>query len=67
MKCRVCGNEIGGTSKPNFAEQYINENPGHLEYRIIVEMLAPSVPDHRPIFNAPNVTQQASVESQWIP
>jgi hypothetical protein len=56
VKCQVCGKEIGDTSKPNFAEQHINENPGHLEYRVIVEMLSPSVADHQPILNAANVT-----------
>ena len=30
VKCQVCGKEIGYTSKTNFAEQHINENPGHL-------------------------------------
>jgi hypothetical protein len=64
VKCQVCGKEIGDASKPNFAEQHINENPGHLEYRVIVEMLSPSVPDNQPILNAANVTQQATVESQ---
>ena len=39
VKCQVCGKEIGDTSKPDFAEQHINENPGHLEYRVIVEMI----------------------------
>jgi hypothetical protein len=56
VKCQVCGKEIGDASKPNFAEQHINENPGHLEYRVIVEMLSPSVSDHQPILNAANVT-----------
>ena len=63
VKCQVCGKEIGD-AKPNFAEQHINENPGHLEYRVIVEMLSPSVPDNQPILNTANVTQQATVESQ---
>ncbi|MCC2649720.1 MAG: hypothetical protein K0R16_2526 [Nitrososphaeraceae archaeon] len=33
VKCQVCGKEIGDTSKPDFAEQHINENPGHLNFK----------------------------------
>ncbi len=58
VKCQVCGKEIGDTSKPDFAEQHINENPGHLEYRVIVEMISPAVPDPQPTLNAVNVAQK---------
>ena len=56
VKCQVCGKEIGDTSKPDFAEQHINEN--HLEYRVIVEMISPAVPDPQPTLNAANVPQK---------
>ena len=55
VKCQVCGKEIGDISKPDFAEQYINENPGHLEYRVIVEMISPAVPNPQPTLNEANV------------
>lgn len=55
VKCQVCGKEIGDTSKPDFAEQHINENPGHLEYRVIVEMISPAVSNPQPTLNADNV------------
>jgi hypothetical protein len=51
VKCQVCGEEIGDTLKPDFAEQHINENPGHLEYRVVVEMISSAVPDNQPTLN----------------
>jgi hypothetical protein len=42
------GKGIGDTSNLDFfAEQHINENPGHLEYRVIVEMISLAVPDNQ--------------------
>ena len=55
VKCQVCGKEIGDISKPDFAEQHINENPGHLEYRVIVEMISPDVPHPQPTLNEADV------------
>ncbi len=64
VKCQVCGKEIGDTSNPDFAEQHINENPGHLEYRVIVEMTSPAIPDNQPTLNPSDVSQPATTESQ---
>jgi hypothetical protein len=42
------GKEIGDTSNLDFfAEQHINENLVYLEYRVIVEMISPAVPDNQ--------------------
>ena len=57
VKCQVCGKEIGDRLKPDFTEQHINENPGHLEYRVVVEMVSPSVPDNQPTLNQSNNLQ----------
>ncbi len=35
-------------SSPDFAEPHITANPGHLEYRIIVEMPSSIVPYNKP-------------------
>jgi hypothetical protein len=38
ITCLMCNEEIGYLSNPNFAEEHIATNPGHLEYRVVVEM-----------------------------
>ncbi len=34
----MCNEEIGYLSNTDFAEEHIATNPGHLEYRVVVEM-----------------------------
>ncbi len=34
----MCNEEIGYLSNTDFAEKHIATNPGHLEYRVVVEM-----------------------------
>jgi hypothetical protein len=40
VTCLMCNEEMGYISTPAFAEQHIAANPGHLEYRVVVEMPA---------------------------
>jgi hypothetical protein len=54
VKCQVCGKEIGDTQKSDLAKQHSNENLGHLEYRLIIEMISPTVSDNQPTLNADN-------------
>jgi hypothetical protein len=48
VKCLMCDEEITEPLSPNFAEPHITANPGHLEYRIIIEMPSANVPDNKP-------------------
>jgi hypothetical protein len=38
ITCLMCNEEIGYLSNTDFAENHIVTNPGHLEYRVVVEM-----------------------------
>jgi hypothetical protein len=40
ITCLMCNEEIGYLSNPDFAEEHIATNAGHLEYRVVVEMPA---------------------------
>ncbi len=44
----MCDEEIEEPLSPNFAEPHITANPGHLEYRVIVEMPSANVPNDQP-------------------
>ncbi len=44
----MCNEEITEPLSSNFAEPHITANPGHLEYRIIIEMPSANVPDNEP-------------------
>ena len=46
IKCLVCNEEIKETLSSCFAETHITANPGHLEYRIIIEMPSADVADN---------------------
>lgn len=46
VKCLMCDEEITEPIGSNFAEPHITANPGHLEYRIIIEMPYANVPDN---------------------
>ncbi len=48
VKCLMCDEEITEPLSPNFAEPHITANPGHLEYRVIIEMPSANVPDAKP-------------------
>jgi len=48
VKCLMCDEEIEEPLSPNFAEPHITANPGHLEYRVIVEMPSANVPNNQP-------------------
>jgi hypothetical protein len=36
-------------------KQYINKNPSHLEYRVIVKIISPAVSDNQPTLIVDNV------------
>ena len=55
VKCQVCDKEIGDTPNSDLAKQHINENPGHLDYRVIMEMILPALSDNQPTLNADKV------------
>jgi hypothetical protein len=44
----MCDEEITEPLSPYFAETHITANPGHLEYRIVIEMPSAKVPDSKP-------------------
>jgi hypothetical protein len=44
----MCDEEITEPLSPYFADSHITSNPGHLEYRIIVELPSSNVPDNKP-------------------
>ena len=46
IKCLMCNEEIKETLSSSFAQTHITANPGHLEYRIIMEMPSADVPDN---------------------
>ncbi len=48
IKCLMCYEKITEPLGPDFAEPHITANPGHLEYRIIVEMPSSIVPYNKP-------------------
>ena len=48
IKCLVCDEEIKEPLSSHFAETHITANPGHLEYRIVIEMPSAKVPDSKP-------------------
>lgn len=48
IKCLTCDEEIKEPLSSYFAETHITANPGHLEYRIILEMPSANVPDNEP-------------------
>jgi hypothetical protein len=48
VKCLMCDEVIEEPLSPNFAEPHITTNPGHLEYRIIVEMPSTNAPKDQP-------------------
>ncbi len=48
VKCLMCDEEITEPFSPDFADPHITANPGHLEYRIIVELPSSNVPNNKP-------------------
>ncbi len=46
VKCLMCNEEIKEPLSSCFAETHITANPGHMEYRIIIEMPSAGVPDN---------------------
>ena len=44
----MCNEQIKEPLSSYFAETHITANPGHLEYRIIIEMPYANVPDNEP-------------------
>lgn len=48
VKCLMCNQEIKEPLSSYFAESHITANPGHLEYRVIVEMPSANVPYDEP-------------------
>ena len=44
----MCNEQIKEPLSLYFAETHITANPGHLEYRIIIEMPYANVPDNEP-------------------
>ncbi len=46
IKCLMCNEEITEPLGSYFAEPHITAKPGHLEYRIIVEMPSANAPDN---------------------
>ena len=55
VKCQVCDKEIGDIPNSDLATQHINENPGHLDYRVIMEMILPALSDNQPTLNTDKV------------
>jgi hypothetical protein len=39
IKCLTCGKELEGIKYPDFAKDHLIDNPTHLEYRVLVEIL----------------------------
>ena len=39
IKCLTCGKELEGINYPDFAKDHLIDNPTHLEYRVLVEIL----------------------------
>ena len=61
IKCLMCNEEIKETLSSCFAETHLTANPGHLEYRIIVEMPSAEVPDNESslvFYDADNIRVQ---------
>ena len=48
VKCLMCDEEITEPLSSSFAELHIASNPGHLEYRVTLEMPSSNVPDNQP-------------------
>ncbi len=48
VKCLMCDEVITEPLSSKFAELHITTNPGHLEYRIIIEMPSTNIPDNKP-------------------
>lgn len=48
IKCLTCDEEIKEPLGSYFAETHITCNPGHLEYRITVEMPFANIQDNEP-------------------
>ncbi|MEJ7642868.1 MAG: hypothetical protein WKF36_11855 [Candidatus Nitrosocosmicus sp.] len=44
----MCEEEITEPLSPSFAEMHIASNPGHLEYRVTLEMSSSNVPANKP-------------------
>lgn len=48
IKCLMCDEEIKEPLSSDFADSHITANPGHLEYRVVIEMSSAKVPDSKP-------------------
>ena len=44
----MCGEEITEPLGSNFAEKHIVANPGHLEYKVILEIPSSNIPANQP-------------------
>jgi hypothetical protein len=40
IKCLTCGKEIKSVNNPDFAKDHLIDNPTHLEYKVLVEILS---------------------------
>ncbi len=66
IKCLMCDEGITEPLGSYFAESHLTANPGHLEYRIVIEMPSAQVPDSKPtlVFDDDAEKHQVS-ELQW--
>ncbi len=48
IKCLMCDEKITEPLSSDFADSHITANPGHQEYRTVIEIPSAKVPDSKP-------------------